>query len=174
MRTLFTLDLHDYEPDMPVHLRQAVRALIRQGDLWLMQQNGKGEYKFPGGGIDPGETSEQALVREVMEETGMRLIPGSIQPVGEVIERRRDTYRDPTRIFEQQSCYFLCEAEETGEPPAMTPAELSWGMHPVWVSLDDAIRDNQLIQTAHWMVRDTMLMSWLRDTLNNHQEVVDL
>lgn len=172
MRRLFTLDLHDYEPDMPVHLRRAVRALIRRGDLWLMQQDGRGEYKLPGGGIDPGETPEQALRREVTEETGMRLIPTSIRPVGEVLERRRDTYRDPTRIFEQRSSYFLCEAEETGQPPAMTPAELSWGMHPVWVLLDDAIRENHLRQ--HLMVRDTLFMEWLRDTLINHQEVVDL
>ena len=42
--------------------------------LWLKQPIGKPEpgcWVMPGGKLDPGETAEQAAVRELMEETGI-------------------------------------------------------------------------------------------------------
>ena len=47
-------------------------AVIREGDRILATQRGYGPYKdwweFPGGKIEPGETPEEALVREIREE----------------------------------------------------------------------------------------------------------
>lgn len=49
-----------------------VAAIIRQDDKVLATERGYGEYKdwweFPGGKIEPGETPEQALKREIHEE----------------------------------------------------------------------------------------------------------
>ncbi len=51
---------------------EVVAALIRKGDKILATQRGYGEYKdfweFPGGKIEPGETPEAALKREIKEE----------------------------------------------------------------------------------------------------------
>ncbi len=51
---------------------EVVAALIRDGDKILVTQRGYGEYKdfweFPGGKIEPGETPEAALKREIKEE----------------------------------------------------------------------------------------------------------
>ncbi len=49
-----------------------VAAVIRKNDKIFATQRGYGEFKdgweFPGGKIEEGETSEQALVREIKEE----------------------------------------------------------------------------------------------------------
>lgn len=51
---------------------RVVAAVIRDGDRVFATQRGYGEYKgwweFPGGKIEPGETPEEALKREIHEE----------------------------------------------------------------------------------------------------------
>lgn len=54
-------------------MRKAARAIIIRDDMILvMKRNRHGNqyYSFIGGGIDPGETPEQAVKREFYEETG--------------------------------------------------------------------------------------------------------
>lgn len=49
-----------------------VAAVIRKDDSVFATQRGYGDYKdgweFPGGKIEPGETPQQALIREIREE----------------------------------------------------------------------------------------------------------
>lgn len=49
-----------------------VAAIIRDGNQVFATQRGYGEFKdgweFPGGKIEPGETPEEALKREILEE----------------------------------------------------------------------------------------------------------
>lgn len=56
--------------------RTAARAIIiRDNKLLVMKRNKFGDiyYSLIGGGVDPGETPEQALIREVHEEASMGL-----------------------------------------------------------------------------------------------------
>lgn len=51
---------------------EVVGAVIRKGNLIFATQRGYGEFKdgweFPGGKIEPGETPEEAIRREIKEE----------------------------------------------------------------------------------------------------------
>ena len=39
---------------------------------------GRGRWSLPGGRVEPGETDAEALVREMHEETGLRVEPGRL------------------------------------------------------------------------------------------------
>ena len=57
-----------------------VAAIIRDGDMIFATQRGYGEWKdyweFPGGKIEPGESEEEALRREIMEELDTEIVVG--------------------------------------------------------------------------------------------------
>ncbi len=51
---------------------KVVAAIIKKGNRIFATQRGYGEFKdgweFPGGKIEPGESPEEALIREIQEE----------------------------------------------------------------------------------------------------------
>lgn len=51
--------------------------VIKDGKVLLMHRFNKGDeyWVFPGGGVEEGETPEQAAVREIGEETTITAIP---------------------------------------------------------------------------------------------------
>ena len=61
---------------------KVVAAIIRKGDRIFATQRGYGEFKdgweFPGGKVEPGETSQAALVREIREELDADIEMGSL------------------------------------------------------------------------------------------------
>ena len=132
MRHLFTIDTHDYDPNGTVYTRPSVRAIIIEDHKVLMVHSLKYDYyKFPGGGINAGEGMEEALCREVAEEAGRLVMPGSVREYGLV---RRITKHDKADIFLQDNFYYLCqigeavaqnlddyEAEERFTPEFVTP-----------------------------------------------------
>jgi len=55
--------------------RAGADALVenRRGEVLLVRRADDGRWAMPGGWVDPGETPEQAVVREVAEETGLQV-----------------------------------------------------------------------------------------------------
>ena len=111
MRLLFDMDKKDYDPDGTKFFRPSVRGIImRGGTLALVHSLKYDYYKFPGGGIDEGETHTDTLVREVREETGLNVLPESVREYGYVYRAQKGQTED---IFVQENFYYFCEVSET-------------------------------------------------------------
>lgn len=74
----------EHEPAVK-HVHVAVAVIIRDGRVLIARRpdhvHQGGLREFPGGKVEPGETVQQALVREIAEETGLRVPLDSLQPV---------------------------------------------------------------------------------------------
>ena len=112
MKRLFTIDLQDYNPEWPHSTRPSVRAIIfRDGKLALVH-NGKFDYyMFPGGGIEEGESHEEALIREVKEESGLVVIPESIKEYGSALRLSASQYFENT-VFEQENFLLYVRSKD--------------------------------------------------------------
>ena len=71
----------------------------------------------PGGGLDDGESVEDGAVREVFEETGLRLSPTQLGPV---IATRVATFEFEHRQFRQSESFFSVHVER------FTPQHHGW------------------------------------------------
>jgi 8-oxo-dGTP diphosphatase len=81
-------------PEAPI---VGVGAVVIDGARVLLVRRGqeplKGEWSLPGGALELGETLQQGVVREVLEETGLEVVPGSIVEVFDRITLEESTGR---------------------------------------------------------------------------------
>ena len=158
---------HDPVPANPGRVveRNAVRAVIRRGDRLLMVHSAvAGDYKFPGGGVEPGESAHEALAREVSEECGR-----SVTRVGDVIiraiEHRRT--REPGAFFRMESDYHQCDVGDALHLQRLDDYEHDLAFTPVWVGIEAALAVNQAVLASGvaqtWVTRETRALRTLRD-----------
>ena len=87
---------------------EVVAAIIRKEDKIFATQRGYGEWKgwweFPGGKIEPGETPEEALKREIWEELETKI----------VVERLVQTVEYDYPKFHLKMHCFWCHIESGG------------------------------------------------------------
>lgn len=96
MKRLLVMDMKDYDEAWERSVRPSVRAIIEWNGKLAMVHNLKYDYyMFPGGGIEEGESYHEALAREVKEETGLIVIPETIEEYGSILRVQKSL------LFEQ-------------------------------------------------------------------------
>jgi ADP-ribose pyrophosphatase YjhB (NUDIX family) len=115
-------------PDSPV---AGVATVVFSGESVLLVRRGnepsRGRWGLPGGVVELGEGVEEAMVREVGEETGVTVRPTRLLTVFDSIVRDEE---DKIR-YHYILCEYLCEAVE-GEPRAATDVS-----DAMWAPLKD-------------------------------------
>jgi 8-oxo-dGTP diphosphatase len=114
-------DYRDRESVYGIALDDSGRVLL----VWT-----KGKLVLPGGGVDAGETPEEALCREILEETGWKV---SIRR--EVC--RANQYiisRSKGRASNKHGRFYLVKLEEHVGAPT------EYGHDPLWVDGEEAVR----------------------------------
>ncbi|MBZ9603889.1 (deoxy)nucleoside triphosphate pyrophosphohydrolase [Phyllobacterium chamaecytisi] len=105
----------------PILLVTACALVDADGRVLLTQRpEGKslaGLWEFPGGKVDPGETPEESLIRELHEELGIVIKPACLAPL---------TFASHTyETFHLLMPLFICRRYE-GIPRGMEGQVLKW------------------------------------------------
>ena len=157
-----TLDVrldHDADLDLSAGAleRHAVRAVVPRAGRILLMCSAAGAWKFPGGGVEDGESDEAALRREVGEECGAAV--ASVDGyVGRVVERSAAHPDDAGPGVVHVSRYYSCTLDDTTGPTALSPSERALGLAALWVPLDEAVAANRARVQAHRFVRRELLV----------------
>lgn len=111
MRLLFEIDKKDYAHCTRRFVRDSARSIIiRDGRIAMIHSLKYDYYKFPGGGIEAGESPVEAMIRETREEAGIVVKPGTVREYG-YVHRIQKSDLDASECFVQDNFYYLCEAE---------------------------------------------------------------
>ena len=124
---------------------EVVAALIVEQGRLLATQRGSGEWKdyweFPGGKVEPGETGEEALRREIREELAMDIH----------VDRLLTTIDyDYPRFHLKMHCYW-CRLH-AGQPTLLEHEALRW------LSAGD-------LRSLHWLPADEQLIEGIEEGL---------
>ncbi len=164
MKILRVFDNNNYKASWNCFKREAVRAIIiKDNKLALVKCEKEGYYKFPGGGIEAGESHMEALIRETLEETGLHIVPESIHGFGTLLEKRRSIYGNK-EIFEQYSHYYFADVSEEMEQLSLDEYEMELGYYLEFTDIETARQTNILLDNNYesdFLLREAYIMELL-------------
>jgi len=130
--------------DLDGKILQAVHGFCFYGDkLVVVFAGDKGYWTFPGGSIEPGETYQEAVIREVKEESNMKVLHQEL--IGFI-----DVYEENRTIRQTRS---LCIVEPYGDfisDPDLDITEIKlvdpkdYGQYVKWGNIGDRIMERAL------------------------------
>ncbi|MFF3490098.1 NUDIX domain-containing protein [Streptomyces sp. NPDC002795] len=80
------------KPPVP-HATVGVGAILVHDNHVLLGRHRHGTLELPGGHVEAGESFEEAVVRELVEETGLRARPEDIALLGTLVDHAGDVVR---------------------------------------------------------------------------------
>jgi len=100
---------------------RVVAAVVRRGGRILITRRHPGgerggQWEFPGGKVEPGESEAEALMREIREELGCAV------EVGRLLVRHRHRYPD----LEVELAFYACDFPPGAHPRCLGAAEMEW------------------------------------------------
>ena len=118
--------------EIPVHV-VACAGLVFKGDQVLLVHSSHRGWEFPGGQMEQGETPHQALMREILEEAGIKARPVRLVGVYSSLSQRKGYGPWEGRIHPPVlNLDFVCEYI-SGEPAVSDETD-----DVRWVSQEEA------------------------------------
>ncbi len=152
--------------------RKAARAIILdENKILLMYTKRYNDYSFPGGGVESDEDLTDGLKRELNEETGAQNI--EIMKEFGMLDEYRPTHYKGYDLMHMISYFYVCKVNKELGQPKLEDYEISNGMTPVWIDIDEAINHNiKLIQSKDSKMglsveRETLVLNLIKDELIN-------
>ncbi|MEJ8555478.1 NUDIX domain-containing protein [Tepidibacter sp. Z1-5] len=152
--------------------RKAARAIILdENKILLMYTKRYNDYSFPGGGVESNEELTHGLKRELNEETGAKDIE-IIKEFG-MLDEYRPTHYEGYDLMHMISYFYVCKINKELGTPKLEDYEISNGMSPIWIDIDEAINHNiKLIQSKDSKMglsveRETLVLNLIKDELMN-------
>jgi 8-oxo-dGTP pyrophosphatase MutT (NUDIX family) len=115
-------------------VRETARAVVLddEGKIGVIYIIGKGYIQIIGGGIDKGESIEQGLRRECLEEAGVEIeIVSKLCETKEILKFEKK--------IQNSYCFIVKVGGEKGKTK-FTKAEIDYGFETRWLKLDELLK----------------------------------
>lgn len=113
---------------MSARPRVSVRGIVMADNRLLLVNAWPGNQSkllcAPGGGVEPGQSLPENLIREIHEETGLTVEVGEVVLVNE--------FHDPKSTYHQVDIYFRCEI-------------VAGQLDPDWQDVDGVVHDRRFV-----------------------------